>query len=80
DLSRVGGKDSTEVINNIFRKLVSDDVCNKFILYGTATKTSFAKLEVYELIIDCVRSVHATSRLSEAEIKHSIMSWLQHSM
>ncbi|CAG7827411.1 unnamed protein product, partial [Allacma fusca] len=75
-LSRTGGEDVSQVTNNIFRKLVSDEVCKKFTMYGTVTtgKSSFAKLECFDLIVDAVRSVQATSNATEMDIKKAVMS------
>ncbi|CAG7717975.1 unnamed protein product [Allacma fusca] len=77
-LSRAGGDDITEVTNNIFRKLMTDEVCSKFTLYGTVDKSSFVKLESFELIVDAVRSVRTTATATETEIKKAMMLWFQH--
>ncbi|CAG7827357.1 unnamed protein product, partial [Allacma fusca] len=77
-LSRTGGGDVTEVTNNVFRKLMSDEVSNKFTLYGTSEKGVFSKLDTYELIIDTVRAVRSTTDATETEVKKAVGSWLLH--
>ncbi|CAG7716895.1 unnamed protein product [Allacma fusca] len=78
-LARAGGSNLVEIVNNIFRKLMSDDVCDNFTLYGTAAKASFSKLETFDLIVDSVRAVSITANATEVEIKNAVMSWLTHS-
>ncbi|CAG7830625.1 unnamed protein product, partial [Allacma fusca] len=73
-LSRVGGQDVSEVTNNIFRKLMEDEVSKEYTLYGTSEKGSFVKLETFNLILDAVRSVKSTSEATETLMKKAIMT------
>ncbi|CAG7733579.1 unnamed protein product, partial [Allacma fusca] len=73
-LSKVGGKDLTDVTNCIFKKLMTDDVTSNFTMYGTSAKSRFVDLETYNLMLDSIRSVLITSEATEAAMKTTIMS------
>ncbi|KAK4880332.1 hypothetical protein RN001_008478 [Aquatica leii] len=76
-LAAIGGKDLTTQVNNVLRRLLSNDLASQFSFYGKrSNKKAFSTLKTKDLVIAAVKQCSKEAKFKD--IENSMKVWLKH--